>query len=303
MPAEMRSRYNGTDWAMLLGLTVMWGSAFMLTKIAIAGIPPHLVAAGRLLAACLLLLPAALLAAARPARSRKLWLFMLLIAVFGYALPLSLISWGQVFIASGVAGILMAIMPLATLGLAHFLVPGERLTPYRVGGFALGFSGVAVLMGPAAWSELLNGETQLIPMLAVLGGAFSYALSSIAARLRPAGDALFTSAATTSLATLMLLPEALAGLSLEAPPMPTLTPIAALLLLGVVSTALAAILYFSLVKRAGPAFVSQLNYLIPLWAIGCGVLFLDERLESRHLWALALILGGVFITHLERVRR
>ncbi|MBK1719550.1 EamA family transporter [Thiocystis violacea] len=288
---------------MLLGLVVMWGSAFMLTKIAVAGIAPDLIAASRLLVASLLLLPAARLFAGRPAHGRKLWLFMLLIAVFGYALPFSLISWGQAFIASGLASILMAIMPLATLGLAHFLIPGERLTPYRVGGFILGFAGVVVLMGPSVWSGLANGENPRLPMLAVLGGAFSYAVSSVLARLRPAGDALFTGAATTSLAALMLLPLAIPSLSLETATRPTTAQITAVVLLGIVSTALAAILYFRLVKSAGPAFVSQLNYLIPPWAVGCGILFLGETLEPNHLYALGLILAGVLATHLERVRR
>ncbi len=288
---------------MLLGLTVMWGSAFMLTKIAVAGIAPDLVATGRLLVSSLLLVPTAFLLAKRPAPSPRLWRFLLLIAVFGYALPFSLVSWGQRFIDSGLAGILMAVMPLATLSLAHFFVPGERLTPYRVGGFLLGFAGVAVLMGPAAWSGIADGQTQLVPMLAVLGGAFSYAVSSILARLRPTSDALYTGAATTSLAALMMLPAALSSLSVEVPPMPSAGQITAVLVLGVVSTALAAIFYFRLVKSAGPAFVSQLNYLIPLWAVGCGILFLGERPEAKHLHGLGLILAGILTTHFERGRR
>lgn len=287
---------------MLLALAVMWGSAFTLTKVAVGGLPAELVVAGRLCIACLLLIPTAAAIARRPKVTLKLTAFMVLIAVFGYALPFSLVSWGQRFIDSGVAGILMAVMPLATLGLAHAFIPGERITRYRAGGFLAGFAGVGMLMGPSAWRALIDGHTQLLPMLAVLGGAFSYAVSSILARLRPDGDAVFTAAATISVAAAVMAPTAL----LHAAP-GTLSAIGrpeavAVGLLGVFSTAVAAIIYFKLVKAAGPAFVSQLNYLIPLWAVGSGILFLDEQPRPSHLYALALILGGILVTQLEHMR-
>jgi len=71
-------------------------------------------------------------------------------------------------------------------------------------------------------------------------------------------------------------------------------------LLGIFATAIATIVYFRLVKSAGPSFVSQLNYLIPLWAVGVGMLFRGEEPEKSHLYALALILCGVLVTQLER---
>lgn len=289
---------------MLLSLTLMWGTSFLLTKIAVGGLPPDLVVAGRLVLATLLLVPAAWLLATRPVAGRRLWVFYVLIAVFGNVLPFSLIAWGQTFIASGLAGILMAIMPLATLGLAHFLVPGEHLTRYRAAGFVLGFAGVVVLMGPDAFSDLANGQGHLLPMLAVLGGAISYAVSSILARLRPTSDALFSAASTISLASLMMVPvvvltgDVTGDAAVQvAPETPHLIAVA---LLGVFATAIATIVYFKLVKSAGPSFVSQLNYLIPLWAVGVGMLFLGEEPEPNHLYALGLILCGILVTQLER---
>lgn len=295
----MEQRHGASEWAMLLALTVTWGSAFLLTKIAVSGLPPDVVAAGRLVIASLILIPAATLIARRPKSSLRLWVFHLLMAIFGYALPFSLISWAQGSIDSGLSGILMAVMPLATLGFAHFLVPGERLTPYRVAGFLLGFAGVAVLMGPASWSGLAAGAQPLAPILAVLCSALSYAVSSILARLRPTSDALFTGAVTTSLAAVMIGPAALLG---PVPALPGGKPLTALILLGIFSTALAAIVYFKLVKSAGPAFVAQLNYLIPLWAVGCGIFFLDEQPQPNQIYALGLILIGILVTHLERSR-
>jgi drug/metabolite transporter (DMT)-like permease len=294
------------DWIRLLALTLMWGSAFLLTKIAVSALDPDLVVAGRLLVACLLLVPLALL---RPTRGgpggswgARLWLFLLLIAVFGNALPFTLVAWGQQRVDSGLAGILMAVMPLATLGLSHYLVPGERLTPYRVAGFLFGFLGVLVLLGPDALRDAAEGEGNLLPMLAVLAGALCYAISAILARLRPPSGALPSAAATTLLATGLMLPFVLGPGDRYPGGDPTVVSLAAVLALGAFSTAWASILYFQLIKSAGPAFVSQLNYLIPLWAVAVGMVFLGERPEPNALYALALILVGVLLTQMERRR-
>lgn len=294
--------YPLSDWIRLLALTLAWGSAFLFTKVAVFALAPELVVAGRLLVACLVLIPLAL------ARSRtatapwgaRLWVFLVLIAVLGNVLPFSLIAWGQQRIDSGLAGILMAVTPLAILGMSHYLVPGERLTPYRIGGFLLGFSGVVVLMGPSALADLARGEGDLFAMLAVLGAALCYAVSAILVRLRPPSEALPSAAATTLLAAGLMLALVLGPEGPEIPAEATGGAIAAVLALGVLSTAWASILYFQLIKDAGPAFVSQLNYLIPLWAVAVGMVFLGERPEPSAWYALALILGGILLTQFER---
>ena len=294
----MNLRHPLFSWLALAALTVLWGSAFLLTKIAVETLPSQLVVVGRLLVAALVLLPAVVLVASRPRTSPRFWLFMVLIALFGTALPFALIAWGLQSVSSGLAGILMAVMPLATLSLSHFFVPGERLTPFRVTGFAFGFVGVIVIMGLESLEPLSTGAEELLPILAVLGGAICFAVAAILARLRPSGDALTSAASTTLIATLMVAPFAIgyvpAGLQELA--LPSVTSV---VLLGVFSTALATVLYFWLVRAAGPSFVSLLNYLIPLWAVLLGIIFLDEQLEARHLLALCLILAGVLVSQLE----
>jgi drug/metabolite transporter (DMT)-like permease len=285
----------------------MWGSAFLLTKVAVGGLSVDLVVAGRLVIAAMLLIPPALVLEWRARRGAgphlawgaRLWLFLTGITFFGYVAPFSLITWGLRFIDSGAAGILMAVMPLATLSLAHYLVPGEPMTRYRAVGFLLGFCGVAVLMGPAAMTGLAVGEGRLLPMLAVLAGALCYAVSAILARLRPPSAALPSAAVTIVLAAVLMLPGLPATGFIGSLGAAGRLPAAALLLLGVFSTAGAAVVYMGLVKRAGPAFVSQLNYLIPLWAVLLGMLFLGEPVLGRHLAALVLILGGILVTRLE----
>lgn len=282
---------------MLLALTVMWGSAFLFTKVAVSELAPDLVVAARLVIAALVLLPLAVLLARRPPRGGRLWVFFVLIALLGNVVPFSLITWGQGYIDSGLAGILMAVMPLMTLGLAHFFVPGERVNAYRILGFLLGFAGVVVLTGPQVRVDA-GGEGSLAPILAVLAGAGCYAVAAILSRLRPPSDAVSTAAAVTLLAMLMTLPIAAPGAPAGLADLDGAV-IGAVLFLGVFSTATAAIVYFRLIGSAGPAFVSQLNYLIPIWAVLIGVAFLGESPQPNHFYALALILAGVAATQLK----
>ncbi len=280
----------------------MWGSSFLFTKIAVTALPMATVVTSRLSIAALILVPLALLTARGWPRGWRLWLFLVAMALVGNLLPFSLITWGQRGIDSGLAGILMAVMPLSTLALAHLFVPGERLTPRRVGGFLLGFAGVVVLIGPEALLRIGGEEGPLLPMLAVLGGALCYGAASILARLRPASDAISTAAAVTTLAALMSLPASLSGVQVEMAAIARLSApvIGALLFLGVLSTAVAMVVYLQLIQTAGPSFTSQLNYLIPLWAVVIGVLFLGERPTMAHLAGLVLILGGILLSRRKR---
>jgi drug/metabolite transporter (DMT)-like permease len=291
-------RYPPVAWLALLGLTVLWGSAFLLTNVAVQAVSPAFVVAARLLIAAPLLTVVLLLSGRRFTRSPLGWLYLALIALFGNALPNTLIAWSQQSIDSGLAGILIATMPLAALTLAHFFVPGERLTPYRVTGSAFGFAGVVVIMGPDAVFQLLSGAAEMKGIAAVLAAALSFAFSMVLARLQPESDALTTAAATALIAACFVAPFALSVDGLTLQPVSTVSGLA-IVALGVFCTALATVLYFWLVKATGPGFVSLMNYMIPLWAVLLGVGLLGEEPESRHLLALFIILAGVLVTQFE----
>ncbi len=165
------ARRSARDWILLGLLVFMWGTAFGFTRVAVASVPATTLVAGRVAIAALVLRAALVLTRRRlPARGR-IWLHFFAMASLGTALPFFLISWGQERIDSGLAGILMAVMPLTTLVLAHFFVAGERITGRRLSGFALGFLGIAVLLGPEALLELGGGASDLVRQGAVLGGA------------------------------------------------------------------------------------------------------------------------------------
>jgi drug/metabolite transporter (DMT)-like permease len=276
----------------------MWGSAFLLTKVAVSALPPETVVAGRLAIAAAGLTALVFALGKSLPGGRRPWLFFLAMAVLGNALPFWLISWGQQRIDGGLAGILMAVMPLTTLLLAHVFVAGERLNRARSAGFVLGFLGIVVLMGPEALLELRGGGTAFLSELAVLGGAVCYAINTIVARRRPDGDPLAAAAAVMLLASVIMVPVALAGTPVVVAEIPANAAIA-VGVLGVVSTALATVVYFRLVSAAGPTFVSLINYLIPLWALLGGMVFLGERPEWSALAALALILSGIALSEVK----
>jgi drug/metabolite transporter (DMT)-like permease len=291
----MTSSHRIRDWALLAALVAMWGSAFMFIKLGVATVPPATLAASRLtLGAALLYAVMRMRGLALPPLGQR-WLSFAALAIVGNSVPFYLISWGQQFIDSALAGILMAIMPLATMLLAHFFVSGERLRAHRTIGFATGFAGVLVLMGPAALAGLGGSSAKIAAQLAVLGGALCYATNSVIARRLVAADFLVASTGVIIVASIMAVPFALV-IDRAWVYAPSTGSFAAIVWLGVGPTALATLLYFRLIAAAGPTFMSLFNYLSPLVAVLAGVLLLGEQPGAAALAGLTLILLGVALS-------
>ena len=297
VPADFSAMKPGAvrNWSLLFALVAMWGSAFMFMKIGVATVAPASLVAGRLM------LAAALLYAVMRARGLTLpppgkrWLPFAALAILGNCLPFYLIAWGQQFIDSALAGILIAIMPLATLVLAHFFVAGERMTGPRALGFAIGFAGIVVLMGPAALTGLGGSPGKAMAQVAVLAGALCYAANSVLARRTIANDFLVASTAVLIIASALMVPVALV---LDAPwtGAPSAGSVAAIVWLGIGPTALATILYFQLIAAAGPTFMAIVNYLSPVVALLAGVLLMGEQPGATAIAGLVLILLGIALS-------
>ena len=269
----------------------MWGSSFMFNKIGVASLPPLSLVAARISVAAVVLLVLLKWQGVRLPASAPTWLGYTLLGIVGNIVPFFLITWGQQTVPSAVAGILMAIMPLATLVLAHFFVAGERLSLQRAAGFAVGFCGIVVLFGPDAHRVLSGLDGQLLAKLAVLAGALCYAANSILARRLVRSDFLAAATGTMLISTLIAVPLAL---SVEQPwrAVPSAASLGAALWLGVGPTAVATILYFKLISSAGPTFMSLVNYLSPALAVLLGVGLLGEELSAQAYFGLGLILAG-----------
>jgi drug/metabolite transporter (DMT)-like permease len=287
MPAR-----SARDWILLSALAAMWGSAFLFIKLGVATVPPATLVAGRILLGALLLYAALRWQGLTLPRFGRAWAPFALIAFMGNSAPFYLISWGQQTIDSAVAGILMAVMPLTTLLLAHFFVAGERMTLWRTAGFAIGFGGIVVLMGPDALAGL---DSHIVAELAVLAGAICYAANSVLSRRLIAADFLVASTAVMIVATALTLPLALL---LDSPwnIRPDAASLASIVWLGIGPTALATILYFKLIATAGPTFMSLVNYISPVVALLAGVVLLGEQPGPRAFAGLALILLGIAVS-------
>ncbi len=285
---------GAVEIVLLVVLASLWSSSFAFIKVAVETVPPLSVAAGRLVLGSVIFLVVLRLRGLALPRDWSIWARFLLIGLFANALPFSLIAWGEQTIDSGLAAILMAVMPLTTLLLAHFFTWDEKLNAPRIAGMLLGFTGVAILIGPAALEGL--GD-QALRQTAVAGGAVCYAIATIMAkRLAPMPDTV-NAACVVIAATVLLVPLSLAvdrpwTLS---PPIEALGSIA---YLGVFSTALAALVFFTLLRRTGATFVALNNFLIPSLGVMWGVVFLDEALSLQSLAALAIILCGIAVARL-----
>ena len=226
-----------------------------------------------------------------PADSR-VWAAFVGMGILNNVVPFSLIVFGQTRIGSGLAAILNATTPLFAVVVAHLAAPGERLTPARLAGVALGLLGVVAMVGPAALHGLGGA---LAAQVACLAAALSYAVAGLYGRrfqalgvAPPATAAGMLTASAALIAPLALLVDRPWTL-----PWPGPAAVAALLGLAALSTALAYLLYFRLLASAGATNLLLVTFLIPVSAVALGVLVLGEAIAARQVLGMALIGAGL----------
>lgn len=291
-PPSVETTMTRQTWAMLGLLSLMWGCSFPFIKIAVGGAPPLTIVLARVSIGALALLPAVLVARDAFPRGWPVWGAFFAMAFLGNVVPWSLSVWGQQGLTSALAAIINATTPLFAVIVGHFFLADERLRANRLAGVVVGFVGVAVLIGPSA---LVHGEGRLASELAIICAAICYALSGVVGRkFARFGVSPMQSALGQLLAsTVMMAPLALA---IDQPwrlPAPSAPQIFAILALGLMSTALAYILFFRILARAGATNVMLVTLLVPVTAFSVGALFLGERLEPRNLLGMAFIAAGL----------
>jgi drug/metabolite transporter (DMT)-like permease len=225
---------------------------------------------------------------------RRSWAKLGVMGTLGTVLPFLLITWGETRIDSGLAAILMAFVPIGTILLAHLFQHDERLTIGKMVGVALGCIGIVVLVGPSALAGL---GRELTAQLAVLAAAFCYAGNTIVARRLGGLSADVVSVGMLLSAAVVAVPAAIV---VDQPW--TLSPSAlsllAVVLLGVISTALGYVLLFAVVARAGAGFSSFNSCLVPPVGVVWGVLLLGEQPSPHALIALVVVLAGLAVPRL-----
>ena len=281
---------------LLLVLALIWSSSYTVIKIAVVTIPPLTLAAGRIVLAAVVLSCFAWLRGHRVPSGRRFWVFCLLLGFFGNGLPFALINWGEQRIDSGLAAILMSVMPLATVVMAHFFTHGDRMTPAKLIGVAVGFGGVVILVGPEALKGL-GGDVWR--QLAVATAALSYGVAVILTRNMGPTSLTVRAAAVMFAASLVMMPMALI---FEIPwtLRPSTGALAIAVYLGLIPTAGATIIFFHLIEKRGASFMAFINYLIPVFGVILGAVVLGERVTAQAMMALAVILIGLAIAKFER---
>ncbi|MCC5958677.1 MAG: EamA family transporter [Rhodobacteraceae bacterium] len=282
-----------SNWISLITLGLIWGASFLGIAIALEGFAPLWVAAGRIVIGALTLTGVALVLRVRLPSRPEVWGFAAAMGVFSSALPFFLLSWSQQHVTSGFAGISMAAIPLFVLGFAHFLVPGERLNNAKAGGFMLGLLGVGVLIGPGVLA-VSGSELEALARLGCLAAALSYAVGSIVTRRCPDVHPMAFGVLALWVASAIMLPAALWQEGIPALPEPR--PLLALLFLGLLPTGLATLLKISIIRSAGPSFLAQVNYHVPVWSVLLGVMILSEDLSPRILLAMGIIISGLIVS-------
>ena len=277
------------DYLLLLLLGAVWGSSFLLIKLAVATIPPITVATGRIGIGALLLTLLVVIRRHPWPRERRDWLLLFVMGLIGNILPFALINWGETHIDSGLAAILMSTVPLATIILAPAVVRDEPVTAGKLIGVGAGMIGVAILIGP----EVLTGAgNETLGEIAITVAALCYAINGLAARRLSRMPVEVMGAASLLCATAIGLPVSLAvdqPLQIQASGL----SLGALVILGVLNTAGGYLLLFKLLVRAGAGFAALNNFLVPLFGVFWGVLLLSERPSPRALIGLLLILAGL----------
>ncbi|HXD67040.1 MAG TPA: DMT family transporter [Solirubrobacteraceae bacterium] len=275
-------------WAFAV-MSVTWGASYLLIKIGIdGGVPAPDVAWLRVALAAVILIVLAWRAGTMGTLSGR-WRWVVAYAVAEISIPFPLIAAGEVHIASSLAAILIASVPLIVTVLSLRFDPSERPTPVRAVGLVIGFIGVLALVG----IDVAGSGPAVLGALAVLVGAVGYAIGPMLVKLGMDGmDGRAAMGASLVIATVILAPFAAADLPRRTPTVGALAAVAAL---GVFCTAMAFVVYTVLVREAGTGRATIITYVNPLVAVVLGVTLLGERPGPGALAGLALILTGSWL--------
>ena len=297
----MNKQRDLIDWLMFAMVSLLWASAYALTRGATFGengLPVGLIVPARLTIGAIIL-NMILLATGRrypPLSDRKRWAAMLGMGLLGMAGPFVLITIAQKTVDSSLAALYVAAVPIFVAIGANFMFKDEKLTTRISVGISIGFLGVIALFGPDAYKNF--GSASTIAQLFLLIAAVLYASSTLLARAAPKIESFVFAAGFVTLAALMSLPMLIMvdWQNLHLSP----TPILSIIGLGIGPSALASILYMMIVQRSGATFLALTGYIVPVLSAILGFIIFREVQSWNALIAFALILGGVWLAQSQK---
>ena len=278
------------DYILLTILALIWSSAFFNIKIATYSYGPVTIAFLRILFGAIPVVGLCLYKKIKIEAFSKDWLWFALIGMVNLVIPFFLIAYGVQKVQSNLAAILMASTPLSATVLAHFFTTNEKINFTKTFGVLLGFSGIVFLFS----DNILINENNFYSALLILLGATGYVVGGVLT-LKISNKR--NENVTTSIciwASIILLPLTMI---FEQPwnSTPNTLSIISVVYLGLVSTGLAWLLRFSILKKNGLIFQSQVSFLIPIFGIILGYIFLKELITPKIIVSVVLVLVGIYL--------
>ena len=280
--------------ATMLGiLAAVWGGSFFFAEIALREVPPMTIVLHRVFWALPVLALIVIIKGYTIPSSPKILGAYLVMGALNNAIPFSLIFWGQTQIDSGLASILNATTAMFAAVIAGLLLKDEPLTRNKIVGAALGLAGVAFIMGPSA---LRSFNPSNLAQLAILGATLSYAFAGVWGKTTLSGQPpLMNALGMVAGSSLLMIPIVLLTDGVPSFDL-SKTVWSALLGLSILSTVLAYILYFAILRRAGAANLLLVTLLIPPFAVSLGVVLLGERMGVEAWIGFIVIAVGFAVT-------
>ena len=278
------------DYSLLCFLALIWSSAFFNIKIATDSFGPVTIAFLRVFLASIPLIILCNYKKIKIEVFSKDWYWFALIGFVNLVIPFFFISYGIKAVQSNLAAILMSSTPLTSTILGHYFTKYEKFNLIKTIGVLIGFSGIVYLFS----DNILINENNFYSAIIILLGATGYVVGGVLT-LKISNKK--NENVTTSIciwASIILLPLTLI---FEQPwnSIPSTISVISVIYLGLVSTGLAWLLRFSILKKNGLIFQSQVSFLIPIFGIVLGYIFLNELITPKIIVSVVLVLIGIYL--------
>ena len=273
----------------------MFGSAFLLIELSLKSFSPILIAFLRVTLAAIILFLYSVLKNYNFHFVCKNFLILFILAMSGTSVPFVLISWAQTIISSSETAILIGFMPLFTIIGSHFFFKYENISLNKVIGFVLGFSSLCILL----FDNVVNANPMhyVMPKLAVIFGAFFYALNALLVKKIKNIDPIPLSASVMIISSIQLFFLLVLRFNFEDfNIIYEKESFFALLIMGIFSTGFATVIYYKVIQSYGPNFLSLVNYPIPVFAFFLGVFFLNESTNINAIVSLFLVIISIYVS-------
>lgn len=297
---------NLINYLLLFGIGITWGSQFVFNNLAVQSLPPYAVATGRTLIAGLCLFIVLLFIKEKPStnsteiNNKKITaLKIFFIALFEAVIPFYLVAWGQQFIDSSIAAVLLGTIPIFTAILVKIFISNEKLTLGLLLSIFLGFIGLIILL----WPSLVDADMRhLLAELAILAGAFSFACALVIIKTLPnispmrlTRNIFLIGAIPLVLNIIIFHPYSFDNINK--------TNLLSIIALGVICSACAYSMFVKLISLSGATFASLSNYLVPMFGAILGVIVLGEKIDIYLILSLVIILSALTLAKIPALNK